>query len=467
MSEKLSVAAARQESAIGKNAELQGWVRTRRDSKAGFSFIEINDGSSQGNIQIVAPGEMSNYDSDVKSLTAGCSITAIGEIKESGGRGQVTEMLAESIEVHGWADPDTYPLQKKRHSFEKLREWAHLRPRTNTFGAVARVRNCISNSIHQFFQEQSFLYVNTPIITASDCEGAGEMFQVTTMDLNKIAAEQIENLNYRFDFFDKPSYLTVSGQLEAETYACALGKVYTFAPTFRAENSNTSRHLAEFWMVEPEMAFFELPDNMDLAEAFLKRIFSDALAKCPEDMAFFNDRIDESHTLLDRLQEVANSYFVRLPYTEAVEILIGSGQKFDYEVKWGIDLQSEHERFLTEQHFEKPVILFDYPDTIKPFYMYCNDDGKTVRAMDVLVPGVGEIIGGSQREHRLEVLERRMKAQDLDIEDYWWYADLRRFGTVPHAGFGLGLERAVQFVTGMSNIRDVIPFPRTPGNAEF
>ena len=467
MSEKLSVAAARQESAIGKNAKLQGWVRTRRDSKAGFSFIEINDGSSQGNIQIVAPGEMANYESDVKSLTAGCSITAIGEIKESGGRGQVTEMLADSIEVHGWADPDTYPLQKKRHSFEKLREWAHLRPRTNTFGAVARVRNCISNSIHQFFQEQSFLYVNTPIITASDCEGAGEMFQVTTMDLNKIAAEQIEKLNYRFDFFDKPSYLTVSGQLEAETYACALGKVYTFAPTFRAENSNTSRHLAEFWMVEPEMAFFELPDDMDLAEAFLKRIFSDALAKCPEDMAFFNDRVDETHTLLERLQDVIESDFIRLPYTEAVEILMASGQKFDYKVEWGIDLQSEHERFLTEQHFKKPVILFDYPDTIKPFYMYCNDDGKTVRAMDVLVPGVGEIIGGSQREHRLDVLERRMKAQDLDIEEYWWYADLRRFGTVPHAGFGLGLERAVQFVTGMSNIRDVIPFPRTPGNADF
>ncbi len=467
MSEKLSVANARQESAIGKNAKLQGWVRTRRDSKAGFSFIEINDGSSQGNIQIVAPGEMTNYESEVKSLTAGCSITAIGEIKESGGRGQVTEMLADSIEVHGWADPDTYPLQKKRHSFEKLREWAHLRPRTNTFGAVARVRNCISNSIHQFFQEQSFLYVNTPIITASDCEGAGEMFQVTTMDLNKIAAEKIEKLNYRFDFFDKPSYLTVSGQLEAETYACALGKVYTFAPTFRAENSNTSRHLAEFWMVEPEMAFFELPDDMDLAEAFLKRIFSDALAKCPEDMAFFNDRVDETHTLLERLQEVIDSDFVRLPYTEAVEILIASGQKFDYKVEWGIDLQSEHERFLTEQHFKKPVILYDYPDTIKPFYMYCNDDGKTVRAMDVLVPGVGEIIGGSQREHRLDVLERRMKAQDLDIEEYWWYADLRRFGTVPHAGFGLGLERAVQFVTGMSNIRDVIPFPRTPGNAEF
>ena len=467
MSEKLSVATARQELAIGKSAKLQGWVRTRRDSKAGFSFIEINDGSSQGNIQIVAPGEMANYESDVKSLTAGCSITAIGEIKESGGRGQVTEMLADSIEVHGWADPDTYPLQKKKHSFEKLREWAHLRPRTNTFGAVARVRNCISNSTHQFFQEQSFLYVNTPIITASDCEGAGEMFQVTTMDLNKIAAEQIEKLNYRFDFFDKPSYLTVSGQLEAETYACALGKVYTFAPTFRAENSNTSRHLAEFWMVEPEMAFFELPDDMDLAEAFLKRIFSDALAKCPEDMAFFNDRVDETHTLLERLQEVVESDFIRLPYTEAVDILMASGQKFDYKVEWGIDLQSEHERFLTEQHFKKPVILFDYPDTIKPFYMYCNDDGKTVRAMDVLVPGVGEIIGGSQREHRLDVLERRMKAQDLDIEEYWWYADLRRFGTVPHAGFGLGLERAVQFVTGMSNIRDVIPFPRTPGNADF
>ncbi len=467
MTEKLSVSAARNESAIGKNAKLQGWVRTRRDSKAGFSFIEINDGSSQGNIQIVAPGEMDNYQSEVKSLTAGCSITASGEIKESGGRGQATEMLADSIEVHGWADPDTYPLQKKRHSYEKLRDWAHLRPRTNTFGAVARVRNCISNSIHQFFQEQSFLYVNTPIITASDCEGAGEMFQVTTMDLNKIAAEKIEKLNYRFDFFDKPSYLTVSGQLEAETYACALGKVYTFAPTFRAENSNTSRHLAEFWMVEPEMAFFELPDNMDLAESLLKRIFGDALSRCGEDMAFFNERVDETHTLLERLQNVIDSDFVRLPYTEAVEILIKSGQEFDYKVEWGIDLQSEHERFLTEHHFKKPVILFDYPDTIKPFYMYCNDDGKTVRAMDVLVPGVGEIIGGSQREHRLEVLERRMKLQDLDIEEYWWYADLRRFGTVPHAGFGLGLERAVQFVTGMSNIRDVIPFPRTPGNAEF
>lgn len=465
--EKISVKDARNESSIGKTGKLQGWVRTRRDSKAGFSFIEINDGSSQGNIQIIAPDGLENYESDVKRLSAGCSITAEGEIKESGGRGQKTEMLASSVHVYGWADPEEYPLQKKRHSMEKLREWAHLRPRTNTFGAVARVRNCISNSIHQFYQEQGFLYLNTPVITASDCEGAGEMFQVTTMNLDDIAKQQIEKLNYRFDFFDKPSYLTVSGQLEAETYACALGKVYTFGPTFRAENSNTSRHLAEFWMVEPEVAFADLTDNMDLAESFLKRIFKDALDNCGEDMEFFNERIDESKTLIERLTVIVDTEFVRLPYTEAVSILEKSNQKFDYPVKWGIDLQSEHERFLTEQHFEKPVILFDYPNTIKPFYMYCNDDDKTVRAMDVLVPGVGEIIGGSQREHRLDVLESRMKEQDLDINEYWWYTDLRKYGTVPHAGFGLGLERAVQFVTSMSNIRDVIPFPRTPGNAEF
>jgi asparaginyl-tRNA synthetase len=465
--EKISVKDARDESAIGKQGILQGWVRTRRDSKAGFSFIEINDGSSQGNIQIIAEAQLDNYEADIKQLTAGCSISAEGTIKESGGRGQKTEMLASRITVHGLADPETYPLQKKRHSMEKLREWAHLRPRTNTFGAVARVRNCICNSIHQFYQEQGFLYVHTPVITASDCEGAGEMFQVTTMNLDDIGKNTIEKLNYRFDFFDKPSYLTVSGQLEAETYACALGKVYTFGPTFRAENSNTSRHLAEFWMVEPEVAFNDLVDNMDLAEAFLKRIFRDALEKCGEDMEFFNERIDETKTLVVRLQGIVDSEFVRLPYTEAVEILEKSGVKFDFPVQWGIDLQSEHERYLTEQHFKKPVILFDYPRTIKPFYMYCNDDEKTVRAMDVLVPGVGEIIGGSQREHRLDVLESRMKEQDLDIEEYWWYADLRRYGTVPHAGFGLGLERAVQFVTSMGNIRDVIPFPRTPGNAEF
>jgi asparaginyl-tRNA synthetase len=464
---KHSVKASKQTSAIGSVVKVEGWVRTRRDSKAGFSFIEINDGSCFGNLQIVVPGELSNYQTEIKSLTAGCSISAVGEIKESGGRGQTTEMLADSIEVHGWADPETYPLQKKRHSMEKLRQWAHLRPRTNTFGAVARTRNCICNSIHQFFQEQEFLYVNTPVITASDCEGAGEMFQVTTMNLDHIAKQSIEKLDYRFDFFDKPSYLTVSGQLEAETYACALGKVYTFGPTFRAENSNTSRHLAEFWMVEPEMAFFELTDDMDLAEAFLKRIFSDALNKCSEDMQFFNDRIDPDHKLIETLEGIVESDFVRLSYTDAVKILEACDQKFDFSVSWGIDLQSEHERFLTEQHFKKPVILFDYPKTIKPFYMFCNDDDKTVRAMDVLVPGVGEIIGGSQREHRLDVLTERMKDQELDVEHYWWYADLRRYGSVPHAGFGLGLERAVQFVTSMANIRDVIPFPRTPGNAEF
>ena len=465
--QKISVKAARDESAIGKQGTLQGWVRTRRDSKAGFSFIEINDGSSQGNIQIIAESGLDNYESEVKHLTSGCSISAEGEIKESGGRGQKTEMLASRIQIHGMADPETYPLQKKRHSMEKLREWAHLRPRTNTFGAVARVRNCICNSIHQFYQERGFLNVHTPVITASDCEGAGELFQVTTMNLDDIGKQQIEKLNYRFDFFDKPSYLTVSGQLEAETYACALGKVYTFGPTFRAENSNTSRHLAEFWMVEPEVAFADLNDNMDLAEAFLKRIFSDALNNCAEDMEFFNERIDETKSLIERLKRIAESEFVRLPYTEAVEILEASGQKFDFDVKWGVDLQSEHERFLTERHFDKPVILFDYPKTIKPFYMYCNDDDKTVRAMDVLVPGVGEIIGGSQREHRLDVLESRMRDQDLDIDEYWWYTDLRKYGTVPHAGFGLGLERAVQFVTSMANIRDVIPFPRTPGSAEF
>ena len=464
---RTSVKAARLESSIGNSAKVSGWVRTRRDSKAGFSFIEINDGSCQGNIQIIAPAELANYDADIKRLSAGCSITAVGEIKESGGKGQATEILASEILIHGWADPETYPLQKKRHTMEKLREWAHLRPRTNTFGAVARVRNSITNSIHQFFQEDGFLYINTPVITASDCEGAGEMFQVTTMDMDHIAKTQIEKLNYKFDFFDKPSFLTVSGQLEAETYACSLGKVYTFGPTFRAENSNTSRHLAEFWMVEPEVAFNELTDNMDLAEAFLKRMFVDALKNCGDDMQFFNDRIDPDKALISNLEAIVGSEFVRLPYTDAVEILENCGQKFDYPVNWGTDLQSEHERFLTEQHFKKPVILFDYPRSIKPFYMYCNDDEKTVRAMDVLVPGVGEIIGGSQREHRLDVLEGRMKEQDLDIEEYWWYTDLRKYGTVPHAGFGLGLERAVQFVTSMGNIRDVIPFPRTPGNADF
>ena len=463
--QKLSVNEARNATSVGKPAILEGWVRTRRDSKAGFSFIELNDGSSQGNIQLIADKELPNYESEIKSLTAGCSIRAEGEIKESGGKGQNTEMQVSSLTVHGWADPDDYPLQKKRHSFEKLREWAHLRPRTNTFGAVARVRNCICNSIHQFYQEQGFLYVHTPIITASDCEGAGEMFQVTTMDMEHVAKNKIERLDYSFDFFDRPSYLTVSGQLSVETHCCALGNVYTFGPTFRAENSNTSRHLAEFWMIEPEMAFCDLDGNMDVAEAFMKRIVGDAVEKCGEDMEFFNARIDDS--IQATLANVIENKFARLPYTEAIEILEKSGQEFEYPVSWGTDLQSEHERFLTEQHFKSPVILFDYPRSIKPFYMFCNDDEKTVRAMDVLVPKVGEIIGGSQREHRLDVLEGRMKEQELVIEDYWWYTDLRKYGTIPHAGFGLGLERAVQFVTGMANIRDVIPFPRTPGNAEF
>jgi asparaginyl-tRNA synthetase len=459
--DRISVREARQAEAIGRQVRLQGWIRTRRDSKGGFSFLEINDGSCLGNLQVIADADLPNYESDVKRLTTGCSVTIEGEVKESGGK-QATEVFAASLVVHGWADD--FPLQKKRHSFEKLREWAHLRPRTNAFGALARVRNQIALSIHTFFQEDGFLYLNTPIITASDCEGAGEMFRVTTLDLERLAA-QSGKLDYSFDFFDRPSYLTVSGQLEAEIYATALGKVYTFGPTFRAENSNTSRHLAEFWMVEPEMAFFELTDNMDLAEKFLKRVFKDVLDKCGEDMDFFAERIEKE--AIARLEKIVASEFVRLPYTEAIEILKSSGEKFEYPVDWGTDLQSEHERYLTEKKFDSPVILFDYPSTIKPFYMRVNDGGRTVRAMDVLVPGVGEIIGGSQREERLDVLESRMKDQDLNSEEYWWYLDLRRFGTVPHSGFGLGLERVVQFVTGMSNIRDVIPFPRTPGNAEF
>ncbi len=471
MAKKLSVAASRIESAIGSVAMIQGWVRTRRDSKAGFSFLEINDGSCQGNLQVIADGKLPNYEGEIKLLNAGCSVTVEGEIKKSGGQGQATELQAHRVIVHGWADPETYPLQKKRHTFEKLREWAHLRPRTNTFGAIARIRNLISYSIHQFYQEQGFLYIHMPIITASDCEGAGAMFQVTTMNLEQIAKMQLDKLDYKFDFFHRPAFLTVSGQLEAETYACALGKVYTFGPTFRAENSNTSRHLSEFWMIEPEMAFYELSDNMDLAESFLKRIFSDVLARAEEDLRFLQKYADPEQKveqpLIDNLTQIVQSKFVRLPYTEAINILTTSGHKFEFPVKWGIDLQSEHERFLTEQHFKSPVILYDYPREIKSFYMYCNDDGKTVRAMDVLVPGVGEIIGGSQREHRLEQLRTRMIEKGLSEEVYWWYLDLRRFGTVPHAGFGLGLERVMQFVTGMGNIRDVIPFPRTPGSAEF
>ncbi len=460
--DRISVADVRKADAVGRQVKLEGWVRTRRDSKGGFSFLEINDGSCLANVQVVADADLENYEPEVKQLTAGASVIVEGEVRESPAKGQATEVHARSVELVGLSDAESYPLQKKRHSFEFLRTLAHLRPRSNTFGAVARVRNCISRSIHDFFQEQGFLYVNTPIITASDCEGAGEMFRVTTFDsTNSKNGPQ----DYSQDFFERPTYLTVSGQLEAETYATALGKVYTFGPTFRAENSNTSRHLAEFWMIEPEMAFYDLNDNMDLAEAFMKRIVRDALERCPEDMQFFNDRIDK--TVIETLESVRDSQFVRLTYTEAVEILLKSNVDFEFGIEWGQDLQAEHERFLAERHCEAPVILSDYPRTIKPFYMRVNDDQKTVRAMDVLVPRVGEIIGGSQREERLDVLEERMREQDLDPESYWWYVDLRRFGTVPHSGFGLGLERVVQFVTGMSNIRDVIPFPRTPGNAEF
>ncbi|MEO1495805.1 MAG: asparagine--tRNA ligase [Planctomycetota bacterium] len=482
--QKLSVKEARLADAVGAHAKVQGWVRTRRDSKAGFSFVEVNDGSSLGNLQVIARQELANYADDVKRLTAGCSVTVTGEVVASGGKGQATELRADAVTVHGWADPESYPLQKKRHSLEKLREWAHLRPRTNAIGAVMRVRNRVTRSIHDFFQDDGFLYVQTPLITASDCEGAGEMFRVTTLDADQPPRDAEGRTDFGQDFFGKRTHLTVSGQLEGEVYASALGKIYTFGPTFRAENSNTSRHLAEFWMVEPEAAFFELTDNIDLAERFLKRIVADVLRDCEEDLALFGERIDKA--VLPRLKKLVADDFVRLPYTEAVEILTGSGQKFEYPVAWGADLQAEHERFLTEEHFDSPVVLYDYPAAIKPFYMYVNEpdgegptgtepaaegpngeDRTTVRAMDVLVPGVGEIIGGSQREHRLDVLERRMAEAQLDPAEYWWYVDLRRYGSVPHSGFGLGLERMVQYTTGMTNIRDVIPFPRTPGSAEF
>ena len=469
--EKIRVVEARKREAIGREAVVEGWVRTRRDSKAGFSFIEINDGSSLGNLQVIADKQLPNYDEQIKTLSVGSSVRVAGTIQESPAKGQATELHATAVELIGDADPASYPLQKKRHSFEFLRTIAHLRPRTNTFGAVARVRNALCRAIHEFFQQEGFLYIHTPIITASDCEGAGEMFRVTTLDPCKTTAAGPETEGTTpaeraaRDFFGRPTYLTVSGQLEAEVYATSLGKVYTFGPTFRAENSNTSRHLAEFWMVEPEMAFFELDDNMELAERFIKHLVREVLASCEEDMQFFNLRIDSS--LLETLEQVAEADFQRLSYSEAVEVLERSGEKFEFPIAWGRDLQSEHERYLTEKHFGRPVVLYDYPATIKPFYMRLNDDGRTVRAMDVLVPRVGEIIGGSQREERYDVLLERMQQQGLNPDDYWWYLDLRRYGTVPHSGFGLGLERMVQFVTGMANIRDVIPFPRTPGSAEF
>ncbi len=463
--ETISVAQARRPEAIGKQVQLHGWVRTRRDSKGGFSFLQLNDGSSLGDVQVLAEKTLPNYESEVLKLHVGCSVTITGTVQASPAKGQATEVKADAVTVHGWADPATYPMQKKGHTLEFLREKAHLRPRTNTFGAVMRVRNQVCWSIHQFFQEQGFVYVHAPVITASDCEGAGQMFRVTTLDLGKLPRNEKGEVDLARDFFGRSTYLTVSGQLEAEIFACALSKVYTFGPTFRAENSNTSRHLAEFWMIEPEMAFYQLSDNMDLAEAFLKRICKDVLANCDEDVHFFEERYDK--TARSTLEGIVNKAFIRLPYTEAIDILTKSGHTFEFPVSWGCDLQAEHERYLTEQHFKCPVILYDYPRGIKAFYMRLNDDGKTVRAMDVLVPRVGEIIGGSQREERLDVLEERMREQKLDPEAYWWYLDLRRYGTVPHSGFGLGLERTVQFVTGMGNIRDVIPFPRTPGSADF
>lgn len=450
---------------IGKSVKVCGWVRTRRDSKGGFSFIELNDGSTFDSVQVLAENTLPNYESEVLKLSIGSSVEVHGTVVESPGKGQTTEVKAASVKVLGYADASTYPLQKKGTSFEFLRTIAHLRPRTNTFGAVARVRNEICRSIHNFFQSRGFLYVHAPIITGSDCEGAGQMFRVTTLDLDNLPRTEDGKVDFEQDFFGKSTNLTVSGQLEGEIFATALSNIYTFGPTFRAENSNTSRHLSEFWMIEPEMSFCDLEGNMQCAEDFLKTIFSDVLNNCPRDMAFFNERIDK--TVIETLQGIVNSSFERVSYTEAVDILLKSGETFEFPVSWGIDLQSEHERYLTEKKFKKPVIVYDYPKDIKAFYMRLNDDNKTVRAMDVLVPKVGEIIGGSQREERLDVLEQRMRDSHLDPAEYWWYLDLRRFGTVPHSGFGLGLERTVQFCTGMGNIRDVIPFPRAPKTAEF
>ncbi len=450
----------------GAPVVVHGWVRSRRDSKGGFSFVEVSDGSCMANIQVVADESLPNYTTEVKHLATGCSIRAEGTLQESPGKGQSVEIHATAIEVLGAiADPESYPLQKKRHSMEFLREVAHLRPRSNTFGAVARLRNCLSIATHNFFQPQGFLYLHSPIITASDAEGAGETFAVSTFDVDNIPRDADGRVDYEHDFFGRPTSLTVSGQLSAETHACALTNVYTFGPTFRAENSNTSRHLAEFWMIEPEMAFCDLDGDIDLAQAFIKHLFRAALEECTDDMAFFNKWVDK--TVIETLEHIVVSDFERITYTEAVAILRGSKESFEFPVEWGHDLQSEHERFLTEKHFKKPTVVTDYPKEIKAFYMRMNDDEKTVAAMDVLVPKIGEIIGGSQREERLDVLERRMAECGLPPKDYWWYLDLRRYGTVPHAGFGLGFERVVQFVSGLANIRDAIPFPRTPKSAEF
>ena len=444
-------------------------MRTRRDSKAGLSFIHLHDGSSFHPLQVVAPKDLPNYESDVKKVTSGCAVIATGVLTASQGQGQAVEVAADEVEVVGWVDdPEAYPIQPKRASFEYLREVAHLRPRTNTLGAVARVRHCLSMAIHRYFPEHGFFWVHTPIVTASDAEGAGEMFRVSTLDLANVAAVPRTpegRTDFARDFFGKEAFLTVSGQLNVEAYCLALSKVYTFGPTFRAENSNTSRHLAEFWMVEPEIAFADLSADADLAERFLKYILTALLTERADDMQFFAERIDKD--CITRVERFIASPFERLSYTDAVAALEQSGKTFEYPVRWGMDLQSEHERWLTEEHVKAPVVVMNYPKEIKAFYMRMNDDGKTVAAMDVLAPGIGEIIGGSQREERLDHLDRRLAELGLDPQHYWWYRDLRRYGTVPHAGFGLGLERTIIYATGMANIRDVIPFPRTPGHATF
>jgi asparaginyl-tRNA synthetase len=452
--------------AAGTTITVQGWVRTRRDSKAGVSFVNVSDGSCFDPIQVVAPASLPNYESDVRHLTSGCSVRATGELVPSQGKGQAFELQASAVEVVGWVDdPETYPIQPKPHSMEFLREVAHLRPRTNTFGAITRVRHCIAQAIHRFFHERGFYWVNTPIITTSDAEGAGQMFRVSTLDFANLPRDDRGNVDFREDFFGREAFLTVSGQLNVEGYCLAMSKVYTFGPTFRAENSNTTRHLAEFWMVEPEIAFADLDDDANLAEDFLKYIFRAVLEERADDMAFFADKLEK--TAISRLESLVASPFERIDYGEAIRILEKAPRRFDFPVAWGADLQTEHERYLTEEYVGRPVVVMNYPEHIKAFYMRLNDDGKTVAAMDVLAPGIGEIIGGSQREERLDVLDARMRQFGLDFDHYQWYRDLRRYGTVPHAGFGLGFERLVVYVCGLTNIRDAIPYPRAPGLAEF
>ena len=445
---------------------VKGWVRTRRDSKAGLSFVNVSDGSCFNPVQVVAPSTLANYSQEIAHLTAGCAVEATGIVVPSPAKGQPFEMQATEVRVVGWVDdPDTYPIQPKPHSMEYLREVAHLRPRTNVIAAATRVRHTVAQAIHRFFHEREFFWVHTPIITASDCEGAGELFRVSTLDLHNLPRNDKGGIDFSQDFFGRESFLTVSGQLNVETYCMAMSKVYTFGPTFRAENSNTSRHLAEFWMIEPEIAFADLADDAALAEAMLKYVFKAVLDERADDMAFFEERIEKG--VIAKLQGMVAREFVRMDYTDAIDILKKSGEKFVYPVEWGMDLQSEHERYLAEKHVNGPLVLMNYPKDIKAFYMRLNDDGKTVAAMDVLAPGIGEIIGGSQREERLSVLDARMVEVGLDPSHYSWYRDLRRYGTVPHAGFGLGFERTISYITGLANVRDVIPFPRTPGNAKY